>query len=136
MTENFFRRYVKGHPQNWGQYFPLAEFVVNSDVNVVTSYNPFYLNLGDQPLVPSILMYGGGVLSHVEVVQIIVDHMKIAQQEAQASLSIAQDRDKAYVDRSKHEETYKVGDEVVLSTCNIHVSHHLPTKLWRHGIGP
>ena len=66
--ENFLRPYVKRHPQTWSQYLALAEFVANNAVNVATGYSPFYLNSGDHPLVPSILMHGGGVSSNIKAV--------------------------------------------------------------------
>ena len=61
--ENFLRPYIKRHPQTWSQYLALAEFAANNVVNVATGYSPFYLNFGDHPLVPSVLMHGGGVSS-------------------------------------------------------------------------
>ena len=88
--ENSIRPYVEAHPQTWSQYLTLAKFVANNVVNVATGYSPFYLNAGDHPLVPSALMYGGCVSSGVEAVQTMVDRMKIALEEAQANLSVAQ----------------------------------------------
>ena len=64
--ENFLRLYVERHPQTWSQYLALAEFAANNAVNMATGYNPFFLNSGDHPLVPSVFMYGGGVSSQVE----------------------------------------------------------------------
>ena len=119
--ENFLRPYVERHPQTWSQYLVLAEFAANNTVNVATGYSPFYLNSGDHPLVPSVLMHGGGVSSQIEAVQTMVDRMKTALEEAQANLTVAQSRAKSQVDRSRHDETFEVGDEVVLSTCNIRV---------------
>ena len=62
-------------------------------------YSPFYLYSSDHPLVPSILMHGGGVLSKIEAVQTMVDQMKTALEEAQANLTIAQSRAKSQADR-------------------------------------
>ena len=66
----------------------------------------------------------------------MVDRMKTALEEAQANLTVAQGRAKSQMDRSRCDETFKVGDEVVLSTCNIRVNQHLPSKLRRCWIGP
>ena len=71
--ENFLRPYVERHPQTWSQYLALVEFAANNAVNVATGYSPFYLNCGDHPLVPSVLMHSGGVSSKIEVVQTMVD---------------------------------------------------------------
>ena len=46
----------------------LAEIVANNAVDVVTRYNPFYLNSGNKPLVPSVFPHGGVVASQIEVV--------------------------------------------------------------------
>ena len=81
-------------------------------------------------------MHGGGVLSQVEAVQAMVDRMKSALEEAQANLTIAQNQAKSQVDRSRCNETFKVGGEVVLSTHHISLNQHLPFKLWRRWIGP
>ena len=103
---------------------------------MATGYSPFFLNSRDHPLVPSVFMHGGGVLSQVEAVQMMVDRMKTALEEAQANLTITQSRAKSQVDRSRHDEKFEVGDEVVLSTRHISVNQYLPSKLRRHWIGP
>ena len=81
-------------------------------------------------------MHGGGVSSQIKVVQTMVDRMKTALKEAQANLTVAQSRAKSQADRSRRDEKFEVGDEVVLSTRNIRVNQHLPSKLCRHWIGP
>ena len=62
--------------------------MVNKTINVATRYSPFLLNSSDHPLVPSVFMHGGGVSSHIEGVQMMVDRMKTALEEAQANLTI------------------------------------------------
>ena len=62
--------------------------------------------------------------------------MKTALEETQANLIVVQSRAKSQVDHSRRDEMFEVGDEVVLSTCNISVNQHLPSKLWRCWIGP
>ena len=51
----------------------------------------------------------------------MVDRMKTALEEAQANLTIAQSQAKSQVDCLRHDETFEVGDEVVLSMHNISV---------------
>ena len=88
--ENLLRPYVERHPQAWNQYLELAEFARNNAINVSIGYNPFYLNSRNHPLVPSILMHGGVVMSKIKTVQTMVDQMKTALEEVQANLTIAQ----------------------------------------------
>ena len=64
-------------------------------------YTPFFLNSSDHPVVPSILLHGRDVSSHVEAMQTMVDRMKIALEEAQTNLSIVANRAKAHADASR-----------------------------------
>ena len=93
--KNFLRPYVEKHPQTWNQHLALPEFAANNAVNVATGYSPFYLNSGDHPMVPLVLMHGGGVSSKIEAVQTMVDRMKTALEEAQANLTVGQSRAKS-----------------------------------------
>ena len=109
---------------------------MNNAVNVATGYTPFFLNLGDHPIVPSILLQGRDGSSHVEVVQTMVDRMKTALEEAQANLSVVANQAKAYADASQRQEKYEVGNEVVLATRHLCINEHLPVKLMRQWIEP
>ena len=107
----------------------LAEVVANNTINVAIGYNPFYLNSSKHPPIPSASMHSKGVSSQIEVGQTMVDWMKTALEEAQANLTIAQSHTKSQVDCSRRDEAFEVSDEVVLSTHNITVDQHLPSKL-------
>ena len=78
----------------------------------------------------------GDVSSYVESVQVIVDLMMTALEEAQANLFITANRAKAYADASQRAETFDVGDEVVLATRHFCINEHLLVKLRRRWIGP
>ena len=62
--------------------------------------------------------------------------MKTTLEEAQANLTVTQSQAKSQVDRSRHDETFRVEDEAVLSMHNISINQHLTSKLRRHWIGP
>ena len=120
-TENL-QQWTKAYKEDKGHVAALAKFVANNAVNMATGYNSFFLNFGDHPLVPSVFMHGRGVLSQVEAAQMMVDRMKTALEEAQANLTVTQSRAKSQVDYSRRDETFEVGDEVVLSTRHISVN--------------
>ena len=86
--ESFLRPYVKRRLTGWSEHPVLMHFAVDNAVNVATGYTPFFLCSGDHPIILSILLHGKDVSSHVEVVQIMVDWMKIALEEVQVNLSI------------------------------------------------
>ena len=88
IAENFLRPYVKRRPASWSQHLTLVEFAANNAVNMAIGYTPFHLNSNDHPIVPSILLHGRDVSSHVGAMQTMVDRMKTALEEAQANLSI------------------------------------------------
>ena len=134
--ENFLRPYVERRPAGWSQHQALAGFATNNAVNVATGYTSFFLNFGDHPIVLSILLYCRDVSSYIEAVQTVLDRMKIALEEAQANLSVAANWAKAHAESSRREETYEVGNEVVLATRHLHIDEHLPVKLRRRWIGP
>ena len=81
--ENFLRPYVERNPQNWVKQLPLAEFATNNAVNMATRYSPFFLNPGNHPILPATLLQGHAT-SRVEAVQLMVEQMKTALEEAQA----------------------------------------------------
>ena len=114
----------------------LVELAANNTINVATGCTPFFLNFGDHPIVPSILLHGRDVSSHVEVVQTMVDQMKTALEEAQPNLFVVANQAKAYANASRREEKYEVGDEVALATRHLRINEHLPVKLRRRWIGP
>ena len=62
--------------------------------------------------------------------------MKTALEEAQANLAFAQNRARDYANRSRREEKFQIGDQVLLSTRNLQVDLHLPKKLRRKFVGP
>ena len=63
--------------------------------------------------------------------------MKTALTDTQTNLQKAQERMKRAVDKWRRSETYKVGDEVVLTTANLHsYCLHLPSKIKAHWVGP
>ena len=51
----------------------------------------------------------------------MVNRMRTALEEAQTNLAITQNRARQYANRSHRDETYEVGQEVVLPTHNLRI---------------
>ena len=113
--KNLLRPYVERGPQHWVKQLPLAEFAANNAVNVATGYSPFFLNSGDHPILPATLLQGHGT-SRVEAVQLMVERMKTALEEAQANLAHAQRHAQYQANKSCWDDSFEVGDEVLLAT--------------------
>ena len=54
--ENFLRPYVERNPASWVKQLLLVEFIANNTVNASTGYTPFYLEAGQDPKVPILLL--------------------------------------------------------------------------------
>jgi len=50
----YLRMYVNYHQDNWSEWLPLAQFVLNNRVSTSTGESPFYLNHGHHPHMPHI----------------------------------------------------------------------------------
>ena len=135
ILENFLRPYVERNPSKWTQHLALAEFAANNAVSTANGYSPFYLNGGEHPIAPSTFLGMFGT-SQVVAVQEMVDQMKAALENVKLNLTAAQIRMKEYADRSQWSETFRKGTEVLLSTKNLRVDLHLPSKLRRRWIEP
>ena len=68
--------------KTWSRQLVLVEFATNNAVNVATGNTPFFLQSGDHTILLSVLMHGGGGSSQVEAVQVMVDRMNAALEEA------------------------------------------------------
>ena len=129
MLENFLRPYIEHRPSTWTAQLPLAEFAANNAVNVSTGFTPFYLNSGQHPVIPTMLLARGQPKSSNEAVKEALERMKTALADAQTNLQKAQERMKRAVDKRRRSETYMVGDEVVLTTANLRsYCPHLPPE--------
>ena len=56
VLENFLRPYIEHRPSTWTSQLPLTEFAANNAVNVSTGFTPFYLNFGQHPVIPTMLL--------------------------------------------------------------------------------
>ena len=56
VLENFLRPYIEHRPSTWTAQLPLAEFVANNAVNISIGLTPFYLNSGQHPIIPTMLL--------------------------------------------------------------------------------
>ena len=62
-------------------------------------------------------------------VQLMVEWTKTALEEAQANLAHAQRRAQYQANKSRRDDSFKVGDEVLLATRNLRINQHLPSKV-------
>ena len=82
VLENFLRPYIEHRPSTWTVQLPLAEFAANNAMNVSTRCAPFYLNSGQHPVIPTMLLSRGQPKSSNEVVKEALERMKVALADA------------------------------------------------------
>ena len=111
--------------------------MANNAINVSTRYTPFYLNQGSHPTIPRNLLTGGLPKVSNQLAEEALEWMKMALRDAQANLSIPQERMKRAVGKKSQTEVYNVGDEVVLSKVNLRTyCPHIQQKIKARWIGP
>ena len=105
--------YVNYHQKDWASYIPIMEFMHNNWTNKTTRESPFMLLMGynlradwiDHPLpIPQVMLR--------------VQQFKEARTRAQELMVKAQ---RAWV-KHRNMPKFKVGDQVWLEGCNLHVS--------------
>ena len=136
VLENFLRPYVERNPAMWASQLSLAEFAANNAISSSTKYSPFFLNSGQNPSVPGSMILPADA-SENPAAKDTVKIMEDALAQARKNLQTAQEMTKKQVDKSRRSESFEVGDEVVLSTHNLHsYAPHLLHKLKCRWVGP
>lgn len=88
ILENFLWYCADRCLEECSQHLTIAKFVVKNAIYIPTGYNSFFINSSDHPRVLSILLQWD-MSRNVEVVQVMVDQMKIAL-EAPPNIAITQ----------------------------------------------
>ena len=105
---------------HWETILAIVEFVVNNSPAQSTGYTPFYLNYGYHPCTP-IDVLRDTEETMVESVNQFTLRMQRAFLRAQFFLHRAEERQKVEADRRRREQAFHMGDQVLLSTENLHL---------------
>lgn len=117
VIEEMLRHYVGIRLTDWDAHLTAVEFAYNSSVQASTGYSPFYLNTGRHPTVPMTVRFKRGsgdarrLSEPVQFASELAQHIETAKRNLQS----AQDRQKAYADRSRRDESFVLGDQVLVS---------------------
>jgi hypothetical protein len=132
------RHYVGEIAHNeWDTCLSTAEFAINNSYHESIGTTPFRLNSGRDPRLPiSLTTIGSKVPSAAQ----FADRMSDGLISAKKCLAAAQQRQKAYYDKSHREISFTIGEEVLLSTKHIHMrtagGRQSTPKLLPKWIGP
>ena len=120
---------------HWEAQLGILEFVINNSPSQSTGYTPFFLNFGYHPATQLDILRDVDS-SRVETVQVFTRRMQQAFSRATHYLHRAQQRQKVQADRRRREQTFHIGDQVLLSTKNLNLKNTPPSKLRKRFVGP
>ncbi len=110
----------------------MVEFAINDAWQESTRETPFMLNHGQHPLNPMSLQ----THSRVPAAATYTQEMQQTLERAKDCLTRAQQRQKAYADKGRHDASYQVGDKLLLNTKNIRFRSPGAPKLMPRWVGP
>ena len=134
VIEEVLRHFIDGEHKNWEELLPLTAFAMNNAKSSSTGETPFYLNTGTHPLTPN-TMGISPIEGKIPTLDVIFQDMHMTLNRVKELLKAAQDRQKTYADLKRQPHTFEKGDEVLLSTKNLHFQKGVK-KLHPKFIGP
>ena len=133
--EQMLRNYTNYRQDNWDTLLPLIEFAYNDHVNASTKKTPFEANYGYHPNKPSAQFH----MSKVPAADDMYTRIRNITFEITDHLAEAQIRQATNADESRQQETFNVGDYVLVNSDHIHADweRQRPTrKLGPKKLGP
>lgn len=131
--EQMLRAYTDVNQSNWDELLAYAEIAYNNSKNDSTGFSPFYLNHGQDMRLPAGAINSvntpnaavGDLLSELQSTMVLV----------QKNLVHAQEVQKKYADQHRREETFAIGDKVLVDARDINFTSG-SKKLLDKYIGP
>jgi hypothetical protein len=114
--EQYLRLFMDERQDDWADLLPMAEFQYNNHIHSSTQQTPFFLDSGQHPR----MGFEPQAPSHLELVNEFTDRMKLALEEAKATLNKAKDdMARYYNQRRLLAPVYKPDDLVYLDASDI-----------------
>ena len=141
VVEDAIRHYVSPTLDDWDEHLPQIEFAINNSHHEGLKNTPFYMNYRRNPLTPLTAQLPKRTPAQndpgrIPKVYQLTRNQTVFLTRARRCLQSAQDRQKYYFDKRVSPVTFQVGQEVLLSTRNIHLKHPGSNKLLPKWIGP
>ncbi|CAI7836990.1 unnamed protein product, partial [Closterium sp. NIES-54] len=131
VVEQLLRTACKDDVSHWDTQLPTLEFAYNNASHAAIGKTPFFLCYGREPLTPQ----QPTTPAHVQAAHEFVTTMQQLWEKTQRRLTTMQTSQKQYADRQRRNHSVAVGDQVLLDTRNLYLSH-LPSKLRPRFCGP
>ncbi|GJP48726.1 hypothetical protein CLOM_g8005 [Closterium sp. NIES-68] len=131
IVEQLLRAACKDEISKWDLHLPVLEFAYNNATHAATGQTPFFLCYGRHPLTPQ----KPTASATVQPAHDFIATMHQLWDRTHRRLLDIQQEQKRQADRHRNDHTITVGDQVLLDTRNLDISH-LPSKLRPRFCGP
>ncbi|GJP48243.1 hypothetical protein CLOM_g7544 [Closterium sp. NIES-68] len=131
IVEQLLRAACKDDISKWDLHLPVLEFAYNNATHAATGQTPFFLCYGRHPLTPQ----KPTTSATVQPAHDFITTMHQLWDRTHKRLLDIQQQQKRQADRHRNDHTISVGDQVLLDTRNLDISH-LPSKLRPRFCGP
>ncbi|CAI7867308.1 unnamed protein product [Closterium sp. NIES-53] len=131
VVEQLLHTACKDDVSHWDTQLPTLEVAYNNASHAATGKTPFLLCYGREPLTPQ----QPTTPAHVQAAHEFVTTMQQLWEKTQRRLTTMQNSQKQYGDRQRRDHSVAVGDQVLLDTRNLNLSH-LPSKIRPRFCGP
>jgi len=135
--EDMLRAYVSKQQNDWDQHLTAIEIAYNNSRQASTGFSPFFLNSGQHPTLPltSLAALNENPSTNASA-EAMIEQLISSLHEAEANLQRAQLSQQEQANRHRREEEFEVGQQVLLSTSDLHLKHKSTPKLSARFIGP
>ncbi|GJP38139.1 hypothetical protein CLOM_g22577, partial [Closterium sp. NIES-68] len=124
IVEQLLRAACKDEISKWDLHLPVLDFAYNNATHAATGQTPFFLCYGRHPLTPQ----KPTASATVQPAHDFITTMHQLWDRTHKRLLNIQQQQKRQADRHRNNHTITVGDQVLLDTRNLDISH-LPSKL-------
>ncbi|GJP41373.1 hypothetical protein CLOM_g1045 [Closterium sp. NIES-68] len=131
IVEQLLRAACKDEISKWDLHLPILEFAYNNATHAATGQTSFFLYYGCYPLTPQ----KPTTSATVQPAHDFITTMHQLWDRTHKRLLDIQQQQKRQADRHRNDHTITVGDQVLLDTRNLDISH-LPSKLRPRFCGP
>ena len=133
--EDMLRAFVNIHHDDWDLFLPALEFAYNNSKQASTGFSPFFLDCGQDPLVPDNLFLPPS--TNVPSTSSFLHSWSESLSQARQHLHVAQNRQKQYADTRRRELEFNIGDKVWLANTRLPLTTSTQVrKLAPRWIGP
>ena len=124
--EDMLRAYCHDRQDTWDTRLSAAEFAYNNSVNESTGYTPFFLDYGRHPHTPATLLSGNTRPGYNVTSERFLSQWHSDIERAKTNLRAAQERQAKYANMARRDYTFRVGDQVLLSSKDINIKDLTP----------